>query len=320
MVYFVSVAADIYGRKHNVRLEFPTVPTIAELITATESQYDVTARATRPAGYPDIPFRVQTFQVYDDVLLRWVDLYSSAQLTNGCQVYAFQPETVWNVDVQGTIPIARDAIAWGSSVGSPRRGRIASDLGVPPSMSEKLRSVFFDLDSGNKGYILYTDLRAAFLRYDIEFSFSTIGELFTNADLNRDGSISYEEWVHFAIQHPNIIDALFFRARDIAAERRALSLSGASAAAPTIRGAMPPSPAEVVSARRAREAELDRLYRESAIAAERAKAQHEYEVAKREAELARTQAAISAAREREALNKLYFTPSSPRNFVSTPFY
>ena len=67
MVYFVSVSADIYGRKHNTRMEFATCPTISELINAAESQYDVTARATRPAGYPDIPFRVQTFQVYDDV-------------------------------------------------------------------------------------------------------------------------------------------------------------------------------------------------------------------------------------------------------------
>jgi hypothetical protein len=294
------------------------VPTVSELINATEAQYDTTARATRPAGYPDIPFRIQTFQVYDDVLLRWVDLYSSAQLTNGCQVYAFQPETVWNVDVQGTIPIARDAVAWSSAVGSPRRGRIASDLGVPPSMSEKLRSVFFDLDSGNKGYILYTDLRAAFLRYDIEFSFATIGELFTRADLNRDGSVSYEEWVHFAVQHPNIVDALFFRARDIAAERRAaLAVASSLPSSPMLAASVGPTAVEILSARRAREAELDRLYRESAIAAERAKAQREYESAKREAELARTQAAVSAARERDALNKLYFTPSSPRNFASS---
>ena len=302
MVFFVNVASDLYGRKHNVRLEFPTAPTITELINATESHYDVVARTTRPAGYPDIPFRIQTFQVYDDVLLRWVDLYSSAQLTSGCQAYAFQPETVWNVDLQGTIPVARDTITWTTSVGSPRRARIAADLGVPASMSEKLRSVFYDLDSGSKGYILYSDLRGAFLRSDIDFSYSTIGELFSEADRNHDGHISYEEWVRFAIDHPNIIDALFFRSRDLAA-RRAIYTG--------------PTTEELIAQRRLREAELERLHRESSIAAERSRLQREYEEAKREAELSRSRANAAAERERSALDRLYYTPSSPRYFRSS---
>jgi hypothetical protein len=299
MVFFVNVAADIYGRKHNVRLEFPTCPTVTELINAAETQYDVTARATRPTGYPDIPFRVQTFQVYDDVLMRWVDLYSSAQLTSGCQVYSFQPETVWNVDLQGTIPVARDTVSFATYVGSPRRAVIAADAGVPPSMSEKLRSVFYDLDSGNKGYILYSDLRAAFLRYDIDFSYTTIGELFNEADRNRDGHVSYEEWVRFSINHPNIIDALFFRQRDL--------YRSAPVYVPTTE--------EIVSQRRIRELELDRLYRESSYSVERARIQREYEEAKREAELARTKANLAAESERRALDRLYFNPSSPRRYL-----
>lgn len=298
MVFFVSAAADVYGRKHNFRLEFPTCPTITELINAVESQFDVTARATRPSGYPDIPFRVQTFQIYDDVLMRWVDLYSSAQLTSGCQVYAFQPETVWNVDLQGSIPVARDTITWATSVGSPRRARIAADSGVPPSMSEKLRSVFYDLDSGNKGYILYSDLRAAFLRYDIDFAYATVGELFNEADRNRDGHISYEEWVRFSIDHPSIIDALFFRSRDLAHT--------------SVARALVPTTEELISQRRLREMELDRLYRESQYSSERSRVQREYDEAKREAELARQRAAAAADRERTALDKLYFTPSSPK--------
>jgi hypothetical protein len=296
MVFFVNVAADIFGRKQNLRLEFPTCPTITELINSAESQYDVQARASRPAGYPDIPFRIQTFQVYDDVLMRWVDLYSSAQLTNGCQVYAFQPETIWNVDLVGTIPVARDTVSWSSYTGSPRRARLASDAGVPPSMSEKLRSVFYDLDSGNKGYILYSDLRSAFIRSDIAFDYATIGELFNRADRNRDGHVSYEEWVRFSIDHPSIIDALFFRSRDLIGTYRAPS----------------PTSEEILAARRARELELERLYRESAWQAERSRAQREYEEAKREAELARARAAAAAERERSSLDRLYFAPGSPR--------
>lgn len=298
MVFFVNVAADIYGRKHNVRLEFPTAPTVTELINSAESHFDVVGRSTRPAGYPDIPFRIQTFQVYDDVLLRWVDLYSSAQMTSGCQVYSFQPETVWNVDLQGTIPIARDTVTWTTVVGSPSRARIANDLGVPASMSEKLRSVFYDLDSGSKGYILYSDLRSSFLRCDIDFSYTTIGELFNEADRNHDGSISYEEWVRFSIDHPSIVDALFFRARDTAVSVR--------------RSYVGPTTEELISQRRVRQLELERLHRESSATAERSRLQREYDSAKRDAEFQRQKATSAASMERTALDRLYYSPSSPR--------
>lgn len=300
MVFFVSVACDIFSKKHNVRLEFQVQPTITELINAVECQYDVTSRATRPSGYPDIPFRIQTFQIYDDVLMRWVDLYSSAQLSNGCQIYAFQPETVWNVDLQGAIPIARDTITWSSSVGSPRRARIATDSGVPPTTSEKLRSAFYDLDRGNKGYILYSDLRSAFITCDIEFAYATVGELFNQADRNRDGHVSYDEWVRFAIDHPSIVDAIFFRLRDLQAERYVAPLITAE---------------DIITQRRLRELELERLYREGQYTSERARQQREYEEAKAEAELARSRAAAAAERERALLDRMYYQPSSPYSYT-----
>ena len=131
-MFLISVGTDLYGRKQNVKLEFPTCPTMTELINSVESQFDVMSRASRPAAYPDVPYKVQTFQVYDDILLRWVDLYSSAQLTNGCQVFCFQPETIWHSDAQGIIPEAKDGVTWSTRVGSPRRGRVATDAGVAP--------------------------------------------------------------------------------------------------------------------------------------------------------------------------------------------
>eukprot|EP00659_Diplonema_papillatum_P008051 gene8051-12379_t len=138
---------------------------MTEIINAVESQFDVTSRSTRPAGYPDTPFKVQTFQVYDDILLRWVDLYSSAQLTNGCQ-----------------------------------------------ALSEKLRSVFYDIDFGNKGYILYADLRSAFAKADIEFTYATVGELFTMSTSEflqveaaaQRGDDDAFEWARFLIEHPEM--------------------------------------------------------------------------------------------------------------------
>ena len=49
----------------------------------------------------------------------------------------------------------------------------------PQALSEKLRSVFYDIDFGNKGYILYSDLRSSFAKSDMEFTYATVGELFT---------------------------------------------------------------------------------------------------------------------------------------------
>eukprot|EP01065_Artemidia_motanka_P053024 TRINITY_DN9738_c0_g2_i1.p1 TRINITY_DN9738_c0_g2~~TRINITY_DN9738_c0_g2_i1.p1 ORF type:complete len:465 (+),score=209.03 TRINITY_DN9738_c0_g2_i1:68-1396(+) len=215
MAFCVCVGTDLFGRKRNVKLEFPRCPTMSEFINAVESQYDVEVRASRPAGYPDVPFKVQTFQLYDDVLQRWVDLYSSAQLTNSCTVYCFQPESIWHSDAQGIIPDAQDTLTWTTPVGSPRRARIASDAGVAPTLSEKLRSVFYECDTGNKGYVLYSDLRGAFAKCDIEFTYATVGELFTAADMNKSGHITYDEWVAFSIKFPQIVDALFFRSRDV---------------------------------------------------------------------------------------------------------
>eukprot|EP00756_Hemistasia_phaeocysticola_P012885 Hpha_TRINITY_DN15235_c3_g1::TRINITY_DN15235_c3_g1_i1::g.67886::m.67886 len=297
MPFNVCAGTDLYGRKANVKLEFPTCPTMTELINACESQYDVQSRSSRPAGYPDIPFKVQTFQVYDDILLRWVDLYSSAQLTNGCQVFCFQPESIWHSDAQGIIPEAKDTVTWTTPVGSPRRQRMAADAGVSPTLSEKLRSVFYDIDYGNKGYILYSDLRAAFAKCDMEFTYATVGELFTVADSNRSGHVTYDEWVRFSIQYPGVIDALFFRSRDLYQDRAASAAQVNQVAE--------------ASAQRAREDQLRQYYADSWASQERDRLVGTYEAAKREADQARLQKEAAEQKERSAWDKLYYSPASP---------
>eukprot|EP01065_Artemidia_motanka_P019285 TRINITY_DN2285_c0_g1_i7.p2 TRINITY_DN2285_c0_g1~~TRINITY_DN2285_c0_g1_i7.p2 ORF type:complete len:164 (+),score=23.74 TRINITY_DN2285_c0_g1_i7:69-560(+) len=88
MVFLVSVGTDLYGRKYNAKLEFAERPSLAEFVNAVEAHYDTEARAHRPAGYPDVPYRVETMQVYDDVrAMRWVDLHSAPQLVNGAQTF-----------------------------------------------------------------------------------------------------------------------------------------------------------------------------------------------------------------------------------------
>eukprot|EP01064_Diplonema_japonicum_P015931 TRINITY_DN23985_c0_g1_i1.p1 TRINITY_DN23985_c0_g1~~TRINITY_DN23985_c0_g1_i1.p1 ORF type:complete len:529 (+),score=182.23 TRINITY_DN23985_c0_g1_i1:52-1638(+) len=216
MAFLIDVGSDLFGTKCNVSLEFPARPSVTELTAACESNFDVRARAQRPAGYPDTPFKVETFQLFDETLLRWVDLYNEQQLRHGSQLWCFQPESIWHSDAQGVIPSAQRApVTWTTPLGSPRRARIAADAGVPPTLSEKLRSVFFQIDGQNKGYLLYQDLEGTFTRCDMAFTQGTAGDLFTLADQNRSQHITYDEWVNFAVRCPSVVDALFFRMRDM---------------------------------------------------------------------------------------------------------
>lgn len=275
---------------------------MTELINAIESYFDIEARSSRPAGYPDVPFKIETLQVYDEILLRWVDLYASSQMTNGGQVFCFQPESIWHSDAQDIIPDAKQEVTWTTPVGSPRRARAATDAGVAPALSEKLRSVFYDIDATNKGYVLYSDLRAAFDKCDIAFTYSTIGELFTQADANRSGHVTYDEWVRFAINFPRVVDALFFRLRDIYQDRSAFASQAAA------------QEAAAAAARQQREAELRGMYEAQWAEQEKARLQAEYEAAKRSADAARMQKETAESRERAAWDRLYYSPSSPSRF------
>mgnify|MGYP003962501475 CR=1 FL=1 len=299
-MFTVNVAADVYGQKQNIRLEFPACPTMTELITTVEDHMDVKSRATRPIDYPDIPFKVQTIQIYDDVLLRWVDLYSTTQpsFVSGCQVYGFQPETFWTQDAQDRIPPAERTFTWSSNLGSPSRLRAISDYGVTPAASVKIRSVFNTLALG-KDYVTYSDLMGAFRRYDLEFSARTVGQLFDNADRNLDGRIVYTEWIDFSMQYPNIVDALYFRSRDLGEGRY-----------------VGPTTTELELERiRARESEITRIYEESNWRNERERLQADYEGAKAAAAQARAVGDAAAAEERAAFSKLIYQPTSPRRFV-----
>jgi hypothetical protein len=221
MKFIVNVAADVYGRKENLRFFFESRPTLAKLTNTTESEFDIACRGSRPVGYPDLAFRVQNFQIYDDILLRWVDLYSEAQLTSGCQVYAFQPESMWNPYYRGLIPAAKDTVTWESTASSPRR--LSLERGIAPSTLEKVRTVFAELDSASKGYVLYSDLRAALERNGIAFTYETVGSLFNKADMDHDGSINYGEWTSFALDNMNLVDAVFFRELDASSQPKSRS-------------------------------------------------------------------------------------------------
>eukprot|EP00756_Hemistasia_phaeocysticola_P058884 Hpha_TRINITY_DN35558_c0_g1::TRINITY_DN35558_c0_g1_i1::g.84589::m.84589 len=120
MPYTVFVAADVFGQKMNLELEFPFAPTLAELTQQTERAYDAEMHSRRPmGGYP--PFQVAKFHVVDEATDGWVEVLASQQLRNYCQVYVFQPHSTRYTENQGHIPPAT------------RPRYLSNPLGPPPA-------------------------------------------------------------------------------------------------------------------------------------------------------------------------------------------
>lgn len=291
------VATDLYGKKHNVRFNFEATPTMDTLTNHVESHFDVAARSTRPAGYPDIPFKVHTFQIFDTVLLRWVELYATAQLSHNAQLYAFQPENPWHTDMQGRIRSASPVVNWCDQYGQPRRprvGRHGRDSGQAPSQEEKLQSVFNDLDINSKDYLLLADITGAMDKLNIVVAEGEMEALFRRAIRNhrsRSGHMTYEEWVTFGRDHPNIVDALFFRARPVWNDHTAKVAAHE----------------ELLAMRRQRERELKEVQKRRNAWLQRSTLERQLERQRKESSLARLQAEIATIREHARLDDLYYT-------------
>eukprot|EP01061_Rhynchopus_euleeides_P020450 TRINITY_DN3325_c0_g1_i2.p1 TRINITY_DN3325_c0_g1~~TRINITY_DN3325_c0_g1_i2.p1 ORF type:complete len:335 (+),score=133.71 TRINITY_DN3325_c0_g1_i2:57-1061(+) len=89
----------------------------------------------------------------------------------------------------------------------------ASQMGRTVSMSEKQRSVFEEMDSKKTRAVDEEDLRGTFQRLRIEYSGSSISEMFGKADLNHDNVISFDEWVRYTELFPTLLDSLYFRTK-----------------------------------------------------------------------------------------------------------
>ncbi|RNF06490.1 calmodulin-like protein containing EF hand domain [Trypanosoma conorhini] len=106
-MYTLLVCADLFGEKCNLELGFPSAPTIAELQRKALEVFEAEANMRRPSGYPVVDFAIVRVQIYDDALLKWVDLVSQTQMHEYDQLYVFQPQSAWHTDVQKDLPPPR---------------------------------------------------------------------------------------------------------------------------------------------------------------------------------------------------------------------
>jgi hypothetical protein len=126
-MYTLLVCADLYGEKINLELTFATMPTIAELQRKIVESFNGEASVRRPQGYPAVEFTIARLQIYDDVMLKWADLVAITQLHEYDQLYAFQPQSPWHIDVQKDLPPPRPP--------TQQRGAPAAPSGYETSFS-----------------------------------------------------------------------------------------------------------------------------------------------------------------------------------------
>ena len=228
MAFALLVAADVAGDKQNFEISFSGQPSMAEVESGIVGTYQT--------AFPGHPFNIGRMQFYDEVLGKWADLVTSAQLRDFMQIYAFNRGVV---EVQKPIPPPRKVAGsvaggppYGSGVGSAPPslpsavsgggGAAAAGIagGPPPTLSdsatheEKVRAVFDELDVNNNRTLEPEEFRRGFRAHSFDFPAAVVADLFSRADANQDGVLSPPEFQRFAELYPTLLDSLYFRIRD----------------------------------------------------------------------------------------------------------
>lgn len=194
-MFVVLVAAELYGRKHNIEIGFPDVPALDELAGHCESTFRCEARRLRVPGTPACKFTVDNIKIFDDSLNRWLDLTSPAQLLEWCQLYLLQPEGETE-DGQGILE-------------PPIRIRSPLEAGTN---KEKFFFLFHDMDFNGNGHLNREELQRIFnVMCLYQYGEKSIDELFYQYDTNRDAVLSIAEWTRMMAAQTKVAEDLLRR-------------------------------------------------------------------------------------------------------------
>jgi hypothetical protein len=302
MPFTVFAAADLYGQKVNLEVDFPAgPPSLGDLRAVLQGVFANEALAIRPPSRPLQAFGIQKIQVFRETAGTWDDVLSAAQVTEFSQLYVFQSDPSFRESQEqiqparkpsraATTPAAAPApvpqppaapssssvsgpygagvaasSARISSVSPPRRGLPSGSLpaaasaiggggggygsalsvpvrvGAPPSSAvalppmprttvpaaptqgEKIRFLFDEMDTSGNRVISPSEFQEMLRYLNVDFSNATISDLYRKADVDHDGVLSIKEFTAFFTSYPTLLDALFFRLRDLG-ELRALQI------------------------------------------------------------------------------------------------
>eukprot|EP00756_Hemistasia_phaeocysticola_P047366 Hpha_TRINITY_DN21454_c0_g1::TRINITY_DN21454_c0_g1_i1::g.148199::m.148199 len=107
MALTFNVALELYGAKQNLQFQLgPPRPSLEQIIGTVEAVFTSEAKALRPQHAVLQGIIVDDLELYDESTRQWSRFDHPMQLQDGCQLYAFQPNST---DDQGRIPQARPA-------------------------------------------------------------------------------------------------------------------------------------------------------------------------------------------------------------------
>jgi len=217
MTFTLRVATDLFAEKTNFELDFATVPSLPELRLRAESIFQREQDVRKPQDYTGEPFRTDHMQVFDAGQTQWVELSSSTQLTNGCQIYFFQPVNRWHNDAQGGLPSAVKPPVLGggappSSIARLSPPGLTSSIPPPPPVVPPPPAVLDHLDA------IDTQQKEAITRAGL-----LLGELVETTHAARQATSQAEAEVH---QHRLKVD--------MQSEAEARSLANVAATSATL--------------------------------------------------------------------------------------
>eukprot|EP01064_Diplonema_japonicum_P023341 TRINITY_DN33774_c0_g1_i1.p1 TRINITY_DN33774_c0_g1~~TRINITY_DN33774_c0_g1_i1.p1 ORF type:complete len:726 (+),score=157.26 TRINITY_DN33774_c0_g1_i1:45-2180(+) len=197
----VRVACDLYGSKHNAMFLFKPPPSaLDEIIAEAQRFYQEEAENRKPAGNPGPAFQIVALQIYA-VSGRWEDVVNVDQLTDGCQLYAFQQQNAAHQDNFGAIPEAITEDLEPAFDG--QRPITVQTVDGPRELQ-----AFEMLDLKKDGIITLDEMVEAFQGLHLRFTPSQVQDLFVVADEDRDGVVTREEFDKFAVRFPTVIDSI----------------------------------------------------------------------------------------------------------------
>ena len=195
MVFSVFCAADVYGSKWNVSVEFPgdfrgSGLSFEEVIEVIESAFEYECDRWRPRGSSLHKFYVE----YVTLMEREQDgtMYSSeriteanyTQLSDGAQVHIHQKHVT---ETSSQIPPPRNTVAW----------RLVEMYGFPSvSDGPHIPSLFYSFDTRATGIITKETMLEGF-PYPGSAG-KAVAVLFDNADPERLGYVTFAAWLEFA--------------------------------------------------------------------------------------------------------------------------
>ena len=85
----------------------------------------------------------------------------------------------------------------------PNAATIMNRFPEHPTAEQKLRLVFEELDLDNTRTVMFDGFRRVLKALNIEFTAATVEDLYERMDVNKNGTVTYSEFLNWAGLYPS---------------------------------------------------------------------------------------------------------------------